>query len=133
MFVPPANNLFKLAHYYENKNYSNNAKIMLNNVKNKSIEYGGGASNWLNLYTNYIGDFYEIAIVGENANDKLKEFNQNYIPNKIIVGSTKESKLPLLKFKYTKNETTIFVCVDGACQLPVNETKEALKQIKIEL
>ena len=128
-----ANNLFKLAHYYENKNYSNNAKIMLNNVKNKSIEYGGGASNWLNLYTNYIGDFYEIAIVGENANDKLKEFNQNYIPNKIIVGSTKESKLPLLQFKYTKNETTIFVCVDGACQLPVNETKEALKQIKIEL
>ena len=128
-----ANNLFKLAHYYENKNYSNNAKIMLNNVKNKSIEYGGGASNWLNLYANYIGDFYEIAIVGGNANDKLKEFNQNYIPNKIIVGSTKESKLPLLQFKYTKNETTIFVCVDGACQLPVNETKEALKQIKIEL
>ncbi|MCK5678264.1 MAG: thioredoxin domain-containing protein [Flavobacteriaceae bacterium] len=128
-----ANNLFKLAHYYENKNYSNNAKIMLNNVKNKSIEYGGGASNWLNLYANYIGDFYEIAIVGGNANDKLKEFNQNYIPNKIIVGSTKESRLPLLQFKYTKNETTIFVCVDGACQLPVNETKEALKQIKIEL
>ena len=127
-----ANNLFKLGHYYENKNYSNNAKIMLNNVKNKTIEYGGGASNWLNLYTNYIGDFYEIAIVGENANDKLKEFNQNYIPNKLIVGSTKESKLPLLQFKYTKNETTIFVCVDGACQLPVNETKKALKQIKIE-
>jgi len=128
-----ANNLFKLGHYYENKNYSINAKIMLNNVKNKSIEYGGGASNWLNLYTNYIGDFYEIAIVGENANAKLKEFNQNYIPNKLIVGSTKESKLPLLQFKYTKNETTIFICIDGACQLPVNETKKALKQIKIEI
>ncbi len=128
-----ANNLFKLGHFYSNKNYSENAKIMLNNVKDNAVRYGAGASNWLNLYTNYLGDFYEIAISGSDAKNKLAEINQNYIPNKLIVGSTKESNLPLLEYKYKENETTIYVCVDGACQLPVNESKKALKQIKIKM
>ena len=127
-----ANNLFKLGHYYSNKYYADNARIMLNNVKENSIKYGLGASNWLNLYSNYIGDFYEIAIVGNDAHNKLIELNQNYIPNKLIIGSTTESKLPLLEYKYTKDITTIYVCVDGACQLPVNETEKALEQIKIK-
>jgi len=126
-----ANNLFKLGHYFENKNYSDNARTMLNNVKENAIKYGAGASNWLNLYTNYAGNFYEVAIVGEKAKEKLKEINQTFIPNKLIIGSTKESDLPLLQYKYSNNETTIFVCVDGACKLPVNEAKEALKQINI--
>ncbi|MCF6223000.1 MAG: thioredoxin domain-containing protein [Flavobacteriaceae bacterium] len=127
-----ANNLFKLGHYYSNKNYSTSAKTMLNNIKEKAIKYGAGASNWLNLYANYIGDFYEIAISGEDALEKLKELNQNYIPNKLIVGSTKESNLVLLEYKYSANKTTIYVCVDGACQLPVNKVSDALKQIKIQ-
>lgn len=124
-----ANNLFKLGHYFENKNYSTNAKTMLNNVKENAVNYGAGASNWLNLYANYTGDFYEIAIVGEKAKEMLKEIHLTFIPNKLIIGSTKESRLPLLQYKYAKNETTIFVCVDGACKLPVNTTEEALKQI----
>ena len=124
-------NLFKLGHYFENKNYSDNAKTMLNNVKENAIKYGRGSSNWLILYNNYIGDFYEIAIVGADAREKLKELNKNYIPNKLIIGSLTESDLPLLEYKYSENETTIYVCIDGACKLPVNETSEALKQIKV--
>jgi len=127
-----ANNLFKLGHYYSNKNYSENARIMLNNVKENSIRYGLGGSNWLNLYANLIGEFYEIAIVGEDAHKKLFEINQRFIPNKLIIGSTTESNLPLLEYKYTKNVTTIYVCIDGACQLPVTNTNDALKQINIK-
>ncbi len=128
-----ANNLFLLGHYFYNKKYSDNAKAMLNNMKASTLNYAGGASNWLQLYMNFAGNFYEVAISGKNAKEKLQELNQHYIPNKLIVGSTKDSKLPLLEFKYAENETTIFVCVDGACQLPVTKTNEALKQIKIEL
>ncbi len=127
-----ANNLFKLGHYFSNKNYSNNAKIMLNNIKENAVKYGAGASNWLNLYSNYIGDFYEIAISGKEAKQRLKEINQHYIPNKLIVGSTKDSNLTLLQYKFSESETTIYVCVDGACQLPVNATNKALEQINIQ-
>ena len=128
-----ANNLFQLGHYFGNKNYSSTATSMLNNVKANAIKYGGGASNWLILYSNYLGDFYEIAISGENALIKLKEINRHYIPNKLIVGSTKDSDLPLLEYKYSEEVTTIYVCVNGACKLPVTETAKALKQIKIKL
>ena len=124
-----ANNLFKLGHYYSNKHYSDNAKSMLNNVKENAISYGSGASNWLNLYSNYLGEYYEVAIVGADAKEKLEELNEFYIPNKLIVGSLSESSLPLLAYKYSENETTIYVCIDGACKLPVSETKKALKQL----
>ncbi len=127
-----ANNLFRLGHYYSNRNYSENAKFMLNNVKENALRYGAGASNWLNLYSNYVGEFYEIAISGKNAKEKLKEINQSYIPNKLLVGSVKDSNLPLLKLKYTDSETIIYVCIDGACQLPVNDMSRAIEQIKIQ-
>ena len=128
-----ANNLFKLGHYFANPTYAKNANQMLHNVKEKASKYAGGASNWLLLYSNFIGDFYEVAIVGEDALEKLKEFNKKYIPNKLIVGSTTDSNMPLLEYKYSKNETTFYVCIDGTCQLPVNETAKALQQIKILL
>ncbi|MDN3641703.1 thioredoxin domain-containing protein [Lutimonas halocynthiae] len=124
-----ANNLFKLGHYYSNKHYADNAKAMLNNVKENAISYGSGASNWLNLYSNYLGEYYEVAIAGPDAKQKLEELNKIYIPNKLIVGSTTESSLPLLAYKYNENETTIYVCIDGACKLPVTETEKALKQL----
>ena len=128
-----ATNLFLLGHYYSNKKYSENATQMLHNVKEKVFQYGGNSSNWLSLYLNYIGDFYEVAISGKDAELKLKELNQHYIPNKLIVGSTKDSNLPLLEYKYSDNQTTIYVCIDGACQLPVTETKKAVQQIKTTL
>ncbi|MEN8123859.1 MAG: thioredoxin domain-containing protein [Bacteroidota bacterium] len=126
-----ANNLFKLGHFYAHKNYSKTAKIMLNNVEENVLEYGEGNSNWLSLYSNFLGEYYEIAIVGANAKEKLLELNQHYIPNKLMVGSTKESDLPLLQYKYSAGVTTYYVCIDGACKLPVTETNGALKQINI--
>ncbi len=127
-----ANNLFKLGHYYDNKNYRKTAITMLNNVDENIMDYGEGHSNWLSLYSNYLGEFYEIAIVGKDAKEKLIEFNQQYIPNKLLVGATKENDLPLLKFKYSSGTTTYYVCVDGACKLPVSETEDALEQINIK-
>ena len=128
-----ANNLFLLGHYYYNKKYSDTAQQMLHNVKEKAIRYGAGSSNWLDLYLNYLGEFYEVAISGGNALSILKELDQEYIPNKLIVGSTKDSNLPLLENKYSDSQTTIYVCIDGACKLPVTETKKALQQLKINL
>ncbi len=126
-------NLFKLGYYYANKTYLTTAETMLNNVKNEKKQYGSGASNWFILYTNFVGEFYEVAIIGDNALKKLKEVNQYYCPNKLIAGSSKESKLPLLQHRYLKGETSIFICVEGACLLPTNDTKEAIKLIKTDL
>lgn len=128
-----ANNLFLLGHYYYNKKYSEDAQQMLLNVVDRAYEYGGSSSNWLNLYLNYLGEFYEVAIAGTDAQVKLKELNKSYIPNKLIVGSTVESQLPLLENKFNEHQTTIYVCIDGSCKLPVTETTKAVQQMKINL
>jgi len=128
-----AKNLFKLSHYYSNSYYLKVSKQMLNNVKDRTLQYGSGHSNWLQLMADYSGAYYEIAISGKDAKNKLIEINKNYIPNKLIAGSTKKSNIPLMEGRYNEDETLIYICVDGACQLPVSETEKALNQLKIKL
>ena len=128
-----ANSLFKLGLYFEDSSYNKTSKQMLNNVILNMENYGSGYSNWLQLYSNFTGNFYEIAIVGKNAPKKIKKLNQIYIPNKIIAGSTSASEEPLLKNRFSKNKTLIYVCLEGTCKLPVSSVKKASSQIKISI
>ena len=73
--------------------------------------------------------FYEIAISGKDAHKARMEFNAEYIPNKMYIGSTKDSQLPLLEMKYTEGATMIYVCLNRVCNLPTEEVSDALKQI----
>ncbi|GAA4234795.1 thioredoxin domain-containing protein [Postechiella marina] len=125
-----AKNLFKLSHYYDDGHYAKTAITMLNNVKPEIQEYPSGYSNWLDLMLNYVNPFYEVAIVGDDAKQKITELNKTYIPNKLIAGSTADNTMPLLKNRYSPDETLIYVCVNKACKLPVLEVNKAIKLIK---
>lgn len=125
-----ANNLFLLGHYLDNTDYITQSRTMLNNVKEMMPTYGSGYSNWANLYLKQVAPFYKIAIVGEDAQEKGWNFNQIYHPNKLLIGSNSESSLSLLKNKFIASRTTIYVCVNKACQLPTNEVVEALNLVK---
>jgi uncharacterized protein YyaL (SSP411 family) len=70
---------------------------------------------------------YEIAITGAEAEEKRRELENSFIPNKILLGGT-AGTLPLLHDKWT-GETKIFVCKNRTCQLPVTDVAEAMKQI----
>lgn len=126
-----ANNLFRLSHYYSNSYYLKTSKQMLHNIQERIPQYGAGYSNWLNLMCNFTGNYYEIAISGKDSKEKLLEINKNYIPNKLIAGSLKESTIPLMEGRFNEGETLIYICVDRACQLPEGDVKKALEQIKI--
>ena len=127
-----ARNLFKLSHYFANNFYAKLSEQMLNNVYDKIGPYASGYSNWLQLVSNFTGDYYEVAISGPNALDKLKEFNKTYIPNKLIVGSTTKSELVLLQNRFDKTSTQFYICVNNACQMPTGQSEKAIGQIKIE-
>jgi hypothetical protein len=124
-----AKNLFKLAHYFDNGHFSKTAMTMLNNVKPQIQEYAPGYSNWLDLMLNYAYPFYEVAIVGDDAFNKISELNSKYLPNIILAGNTKESNLPLLANRYVDDQTFIYVCVNKACKLPVLEVEKAFSLI----
>jgi len=125
-----AKGLFLLGEYFYEENYSNKASQMLKNIENQMPQYIGGYSNWAMLYLNYTHSFYEIAISGNDALQKQKEISQHFIPNKLIVGSKSESALPLLKDKFSAQNTLIYVCYNKACQKPVETVSEALEQLK---
>ncbi|WP_299366295.1 thioredoxin domain-containing protein [Winogradskyella sp.] len=121
--------LLKLGHYYSDKVYSELAHQMLKNVNDTMLKIPSAYTNWLSLYLNYSNPYYEVVISGEEAKDILKQLKVLYIPNVLISGSTTESDLPLLKNKFNKDETLIYVCTNGTCKLPVNTIDKALGQI----
>ncbi len=125
-----AKNLFKLSHYFDNSHFSETAIGMLNNVKPEMQEYPSGYSNWFDFMLNYTNPFYEVAIVGKDAKQKLSELNKSYLPNKLIAGSTSENNMALLENRYNPNHTRIYVCVNQACKLPVSEVDQAIKLLK---
>tara|TARA_R110001599_G_scaffold236553_1_gene435841 strand:- start:37188 stop:39254 length:2067 start_codon:yes stop_codon:yes gene_type:complete len=125
-----AKNLFKLSHYFENNYYLKTCKQMLSNMTDVIKNYGSAYSNWLDLYSNFNDGYFEIAITGKDAKEKMLELNKKYIPNKLICGSLTDSKLPLLENRYVENKTLIYICINKTCQLPTENTNEAFQQIK---
>lgn len=125
-----AKNLYKLSHYFDNEAYSKTAMAMLNNVKPEMAQYPSGFSNWFDLMLNFTNNYYEVAVVGKDAKEKIAALNEHYLPNKLIVGSLEENELPLLKNRYVEDKTLIYVCVNKACKLPVSEVDKALTFIQ---
>ncbi|RZL31015.1 MAG: hypothetical protein EOO96_16915 [Pedobacter sp.] len=100
---------------------------MLRTVEPHIKSYGSAYANWASLLLEEICGSFEIVITGAEAEEKRKELEKNYIPNKIILGG-QQGTLPLLQDKFI-GETRIFVCENKTCQLPVSDTKETIKQI----
>jgi len=122
-----ARNLKKLGLLFDNESYAAVSAQLLRNIMPQLAKYGTAYSNWTMLLLEEVFGTYEIAITGDEAETERKEIENNYIPNKIILGGKKGS-LPLLQDKFGKS-TQIFVCKDKTCGLPANNTAEALKQV----
>lgn len=125
-----AKGLFLLGEIYEDEHYSNISDQMLKNIEPQISQYLPGYSNWAMLSLQHLFPFYMIAIVGEEAQQKRITFDGEYIPNKMFVGSRKDSKLPPLALKYVNGKTMIYVCYNKSCQKPVETVKDALVQIE---
>ena len=125
-----AKNLFVLSKYFENNNFLKQSKKMLSKINGQIPGYPQGYSNWLDLKLNFTHSFYEIVVTGENAVAIINELNNEYLPNIILDGSTKqEHQSPLTKNRFKTGENLIYVCTNGACQLPVHSVQECLKLI----
>ena len=124
-----AKNLFVLGHYLYKDDYIQIARQMLSNIKQHALESGVYYANWDILMAWFATEPYEIAIVGDDCEAKRKEFESHYLPHVFLSGGKNEGKLSLLDGKLIAGKTTIYVCRNKACQHPVSEVKEALKQI----
>ena len=123
------NSLFKLGHYFYDKKMTKLSEQMLNTLKKGIIKTPFAYTNWLHVMTNFTKPYYEVAVVGKNANTVAKKLYSNYLPNILISASDKESEIPLLEYKYLEDKTLIYVCVNGTCKLPLADVSKAIKSI----
>ena len=120
-------NLFRLSHYLGDKDFSIHAEKMINNIITNLESRVTDHMFWFWASLNYSDSFFELAISGPDAKRKGKELSLEYLPNAIIAAYNEPSDLYLLKDRFVKEVTYIYVCVNNTCKFPVTNIKEALK------
>ncbi|MEN1784255.1 MAG: thioredoxin domain-containing protein [Bacteroidota bacterium] len=127
-----AKNLLKLHKLYPKADYGTQATQMVQRVAAQFKEYASGFANWLHLILYYERPFYEVAVVGQQYREKGQQIGRTYLPNSILVGTAKEGTIDLLQNRYAPNRTLIYVCIEGACKLPVTSVDKVLDQIGMD-
>jgi uncharacterized protein len=126
-----ATNLHFLSLFFDEPAYMHLSDAMLARVKPLVVQEPSHLANWACLYALKLKPTAEVAIVGEKAEQYRAELGPHFFPNAIRMGTTTESDLPLLQDREPLyGETTLFVCYNKACQLPVHTVAEALQQLQ---
>ncbi len=128
-----AQNLYFLGTYLYKNEYLEMAKQMHSNIHPTMSQQPIFYTNWATLMIQLNQPLYEVAIVGDQWKDRQSEFDSYYLPNVIYLGGKSEGNLELLANKLVEGETTIYVCENKSCRLPVRETSKALELMDPEL
>ena len=122
--------LFLSGKYFSDDRLNSISKQMLLNVKEDMIHYPYAYANWAQLMQYFTYNFYEVCFTGIDSKEKFRLYRKIYFPNQLICLSSGESELPLLQNRYVENKTMIYTCVEGACQLPLENVDDAVKLLK---
>jgi len=128
-----AQNLYLLGTYLYKNEYLDMARQMMNNILPSMSTQPVFYSNWAISMIQLNQPLYEVAIVGNQWKDRQSEFDSFYLPNVIYLGGKSEGNLELLANKLVEGQTTIYVCENKSCRLPVKETNKALELMDQEL
>jgi len=123
--------LYQLGTLLADEEMTGRARKMLTRVR--PLLKADGArfyANWARLYVEVMEPTYEIAVLGADAGEMREEMTKYFHPNALFLGGKVEGDLQLLTNKMVPGETTIYVCLEKVCQLPVNEPKQALAQLR---
>ena len=122
--------LFLLGTYFYQPEWVERSETMFSRMQEITSEQPGFFSNWARLATLMVNPPYEVAILGPDAQKRRAEMDQIFLPNVLYLGGETEGKLALLKNKLVKGHTTIYVCTNKICKLPVREALDALELIE---
>jgi len=124
-----AENLLELGHLYYDTEKLEKVQNMMVTILPRVEEAMNNYAQWSSLMLTSAYPFYEVVVVGPNASSLISELHNEYIPNALIVGSSTASELPLYDSRYFEDDTYIYVCFNNTCKLPVETTKEAMRQL----
>ncbi len=126
-----ASNFYLMGRLLSDNSYIDISDRMLRDISallDRGLQF---MSNWAGLYFYRSYPTAEIAICGPELKNFKTEIDKEWIPNKIMAGSTELSSLPLLNNRFPGNDDTkIYICSDNTCGLPADTVEEALSGIK---
>ena len=130
-----ATNLHFLGLYFDAERYTSLSDEMLSKVKGLVVKEPSHLSNWAMLYFYKLTSTAEVAIIGEEAAKMRSELSAFFLPNMILLGSNSKNgaatNIPLLEDKIAINgKTTVYVCYNKTCQLPVHAAADVLLQLQ---
>ncbi|MEQ9186222.1 MAG: DUF255 domain-containing protein, partial [Cryomorphaceae bacterium] len=121
--------LFKLSLLYSHPEWRELSLQMLANVEPNFNRYPSGHSQWMQLHLFQTHPFYEVAIVGDDCGEKSRVMAGYYAPGSVLCGGKDEGTIPILEHRKVEGKTLIYVCREGACQLPVETPSAAFDQM----
>jgi len=125
-----ARNLFTLGTLLDREDWKKQSHAMISKLSTLIESEPGYMCHWAVLLSEIIHTPAEVVISGSEALAIRQELHSHYLPFTVTVGSDHKSSLPLLQGREPKlNQTLIYVCRNGACQLPVKTIQHAFEQL----
>lgn len=125
-----ANNLLKLGLILGNQSYLELAENLVGKVQANMGTYPSGHCYWAQTHLALSYPFYEVVIVGKNAQRLALQMQSIFLPNTLILWTATSSNISIFKNRFKSNETWIYVCQRGVCKLPVKTVEEAMELIQ---
>lgn len=129
-----ASNTLKLAVILDNQEYHDIGSSMVGALAPLIEKEPRYMSNWAGVLHQAIHPPFEVVIVGDRALEFRNELSKHALPNHIFAGTTTASELPLIQDRIALDgQTTIYVCRNRTCQLPVHTVQDALQQMGLSV
>ena len=126
-----AENLHRLSLYFDKREWQEKSRSMINSLGNAIVRYPTSFGVWACLLIELTVGTNEIAIISDDPHPILKQALKEYIPHKIIMSGTKGSNsFPLLYGREKADQTSIFLCQNYSCEIPVSSVDALTALIK---
>jgi uncharacterized protein YyaL (SSP411 family) len=125
-----AQNLHHLGILSDRQDWKHTAANMVGSLAQLVTGEPNYMSHWGIVLMEVRNGMSEVVVVGEGCESTTAQLNATYNPFMLTMGTIEGSQLPLLQDKIAVNgKTTIYVCYNKTCRLPVHRISDALDQI----
>lgn len=122
--------LLSLSHLLDEPRYYDMALRMLRAMQPLLAKHGSGFLHWAGLLCRFVLPDRAVAVAGPQAHACVAQLARHYLPDALYLGTTDDATaLPLLHNKLVAGQTTLYVCQNKTCKLPVTTVHAALAQL----
>ncbi|MFZ4634412.1 MAG: thioredoxin domain-containing protein [Saprospiraceae bacterium] len=113
-------NLERLGLHLDRRDWRTLSTNMLLKLRDTVERFPLSFERWACAIQHAAYGWHEVAVVGQNAFEKVRELQRVFAPNAVWAATLPDNNtLPLLVDKTGENDALIYVCRDYACQRPV--------------